>query len=270
MTRLEPNSIYNGNCFDLLPLIPDGSIDCIITDPPYNTTACKWDVAIDLETLFREFERIIKPNGAVVVFCSFKFGVDCVNACKGKLKFRYDLVWEKSKPVGFLDANRRQLRQHENVLVFSINGYTSYNPQMTEGKPYKFNNTKHRYDGYGSHSGTQGENDGSRFPTSIIYGINGLSDFVHPTQKPVSILEYLVATYSNEGDLILDPFLGSGTTAVACQNLNRNFIGMELHRDYVDIGERRLKEARNLFTKAETQESSCQVFLDSSNQGEMF
>ncbi len=103
---LELNKIHHGDCFELMKHIPDGSVDAIITDPPYNTTACKWDVAIDLETLFKEFERIIKPNGVVVVFCSFKFGVDCVNACKGKLKFRYDLVWEKSNSVGFFHANK--------------------------------------------------------------------------------------------------------------------------------------------------------------------
>lgn len=243
MTRLEPNSIYNGNCFNLLPLIPDGSIDCIITDPPYNTTACKWDVAIDLETLFREFERIIKPNGAVVVFCSFKFGVDCVNACKGKLKFRYDLVWDKKCPVGFFDANDRQLRQHENILIFSINE-SNYNPQMTAGKPYKIDRSKQKETQIYSEKmkRTDTINNGDRYPISIISGMNNRSDSLHPTQKPVSLLEYLVATYSNESDLILDPFLGSGTTAVASRNLKRNYIGFELEEDYYDICVKRLNE----------------------------
>jgi len=245
MTRLEPNSIYNGNCFNLLPLIPDGSIDCIITDPPYNTTNCKWDVAIDLETLFREFERIVKPNGAVVVFCSFKFGVDCVNACKGKLKFRYDLVWEKSKPVGYFDANNRQLRNHENVIIFSVNEMREiiFNPQMTYGKPYfSKGQNKPNAESYFNTKRIDTINAGLYYPVSILHGQNGLSNSVHPTQKPVSLLEYLIATYSNEGDLILDPFLGSGTTAVACRNLKRKYIGFELHEDYYDICVKRLNE----------------------------
>ena len=246
MTHLEPNNIYNGNCFDLLPLIPDGSIDCIITDPPYNTTACKWDVAIDLETLFKEFERIVKPNGAVVVFCSFKFGVDCVNACKGKLKFRYDLVWDKKCPIGFFDANNRQLRQHENILVFSINEMReiTFNPQKTAGIAYERDRTKQDKAKIYSHTTERINtiNNGDRYPISIIRDMNNRSDSVHPTQKPVSLLEYLVATYSNESDLILDPFLGSGTTAVACRNLKRNYIGFELEEEYFDICVKRLNE----------------------------
>ena len=245
MTRLEPNSIYNGDCFDLLPKIPDASIDCIITDPPYNTTNCKWDVAIDLEMLFKEFERVIKPNGAVVVFCSFKFGVDCVNACKGKLKFRYDLVWEKSKTVGYFDANNRQLRNHENILLFSINEMRQmvYNPQMANGKPYidkRINNGRNNAV-YTETTRTETVNNGLYYPTSIIKGKNP-DNGLHPTQKPVSLLEYLVATYSNESDLILDPFLGSGTTAVASRNLKRNYIGFELEEDYYDICVKRLNE----------------------------
>ncbi len=241
MTHLEPNNIYNGNCFDLLPLIPDGSIDCIITDPPYNTTACKWDVAIDLETLFREFERIIKPNGAVVVFCSFKFGVDCVNACKGRLKFRYDLVWEKTTPVGFLSSKRRQLRNHENIIIFSLDGIPTYNPQMTAGKAYIAKTNIENRNCYGDQKVTISVSNGDRYPLSILNGKNQIGN-VHPTQKPVSLLEYLVATYSNESDLILDPFLGSGTTAVACRNLKRNYIGFELHEEYYDICVKRLNE----------------------------
>jgi len=238
---LELNKIHHGDCFELMKHIPDGSVDAIITDPPYNTTACKWDVAIDLETLFKEFERIIKPNGAVVVFCSFKFGVDCVNACKGKLKFRYDLVWEKSKVLGALDANRRQLRNHENVLVFSVNGYTKYNPQMTKGEAYKGGRPADQINVYGNGSGVINENNGERFPVSIIKGKSELHT-LHPTQKPVSLLEYLVATYSNESDLILDPFLGSGTTAVASRNLKRQYIGFELEEEYYDICVKRLNE----------------------------
>lgn len=243
MTRLEPNSIYNGDCFDLLPKIPDASIDCIITDPPYNTTNCKWDVAIDLEMLFKEFERVIKPNGAVVVFCSFKFGVDCVNACKGKLKFRYDLVWEKNKTAGYFDANRRQLRNHENVLVFSIEGYPTYNPQITYGNPYvdKRTKTEKLNNVYGYAKVIPQNNNGVYQPLSIIKGKNP-ADGLHPTQKPISLLEYLVATYSNESDLILDPFLGSGTTAVASRNLKRKYIGFELHKEYYDICVKRLNE----------------------------
>lgn len=242
---IQPNTIHHGNCFDLLLSIPDGSVDAIITDPPYNTTNCKWDVAIDLETLFREFERVIKPNGAVVVFCSFKFGVDCVNACRGKLKFRYDLVWEKNKPAGYLDANHRQLRTHENILVFSINEMRQmvYNPQMAYGKPYIDKRTKREKpnDIYTNVNHTEQNNNGLYQPLSIIKGKNP-DNGLHPTQKPVSLLEYLVATYSNESDLILDPFLGSGTTAVASRNLKRNYIGFELHKDYYDICVKRLNE----------------------------
>ena len=240
---IQPNTIYNDDCFNILPHIADGSVDAIITDPPYNTTKCEWDKAIDLETLFREFERIIKPNGAVVVFCSFVFGVKLVNACKGKLKFRYDLVWEKSTVAGFVDANNRQLRNHENILVFSVcrMSDTIYNPQMTKGRAYVkkvsgvseiYNLPRRRIDTI---------NNGDRFPVSIIKGKSEIHT-EHPTQKPVSLLEYLVATYSNEGDLILDPFLGSGTTAVACRNLKRNYIGCELHGEYYDICVKRLSQ----------------------------
>lgn len=243
METLQHNTIHHGDCFELMRLIPDGSVDAVITDPPYNTTNCKWDVAIDLETLFKEFERVIKPNGAVVVFCSFKFGVDCVNVCKGKLKFRYDLVWEKSKTVGYFDANNRQLRNHENILLFSINEMREmvYNPQMTYGNPYIDKRTNRADESYTETIRTETVNNGLYYPTSIIKGRNP-DNGLHPTQKPVSLLEYLVATYSNESDLILDPFLGSGTTAVACRNLKRQYIGFELDKEYYDICVKRLNE----------------------------
>ena len=167
-----------------------------------------------------------------------------MNACKGKLKFRYDLVWDKKCPVGYFDANRRQLRQHENVLVFSIEGYPCYNAQMTKGKLYNIDRSKQEKPKvYGNiKNSTNTNNNGDRYPISIIRDMNNRSDSVHPTQKPVSLLEYLVATYSNESDLILDPFLGSGTTAVASRNLKRRYIGFELEEEYYDICVKRLNE----------------------------
>ena len=304
--------LYNDDCFNVFPYIDDKTIDLFVLDLPYGQTACKWDTCIDLEEMWTEIKRIMKPNAVILFYCTTKFGYKLIQS--NEKWFRYDLIWKKSRKVGFLSANKMPLRQHENIYVFKDKGGTynpqkikkdkayvdkrnkpndttyyreegelyapkpqdnggmyhptsiieheniyvfkdkggTYNPQKTEGKPYKAFETKKGkeigevYGGVSKHN----ENKGDRHPTSIypdtiettILAHNNPKKSLHRTQKPTSLCEWLIKTYSNEEDTVMDFTMGSGTTGEACKNTNRKFIGVEMDKDIFEIAKERLNK----------------------------
>ena len=225
--------------------VPDKSIDLILCDLPYGTTQNKWDEVIPFDKLWAQYNRIIKDNGAILLFAQGKFYVNLVSS--NMKMFRYDLVWDKELVSGFLNAKRMPLRRHEQVAVF-YKHLPTYNPQSTLGKPLHSKGTAYQTkeltnNNYGDFKTTDDDRVGSteKYPTSIMkFQKPHPSVCVHPTQKPVALLEYLVKTYTNEGDTVLDNCMGSGSTGVACQNTNREFIGMELDEKYYKIACERL------------------------------
>jgi site-specific DNA-methyltransferase (adenine-specific) len=220
---LEINKIYNIDCLEGMKQIDDGSIDMILCDLPYGTTQNKWDVIIPFKPLWEQYERIIKDNGAIILTASQPFTSMLVTS---NLKlFKYDFVWNKTQITGFLNAKKMPLRQHEDVLVF-YKKLPIYNPQFAEGKPYKIKR-EHATNNYGTQKHNETKNDGRRYPTSVINIPQVREKDGHPTQKPIALFEYLIKTYTNEGALVLDPCIGAGTTALACLNTNRNYIGMD-------------------------------------------
>ena len=231
--------IRQGDCLELMTEIPDTSIDMILCDLPYGTTRNKWDSVIPLNKLWKQYERIIKDNGAIVLFSQMPFSAELVHS---NLKlFKYEWIWEKDNGTGFLNAKKMPLKIHENILVF-YKKLPLYNPQMRTGfKPYKCKQGRHSTN-YGAYEqGHITESNGERYPIDIIKFKKDSG--LHPTQKPVALLEYLIKTYTNEGDTVLDNCMGSGSTGVACVNTNRNFIGYELNEKYFEIAEKRINEA---------------------------
>jgi site-specific DNA-methyltransferase (adenine-specific) len=228
---LEENKIHLGDCLDLMPSIPSKSVDMILCDLPYGTTACEWDSIIDMGRLWREYERVIKDNGAIVLTANAKFTF-LLGASNIKL-LRYKWVWMKTRKTMFIQANKMPLRQHEDVLIF-YKSLPTYNPQMTRGKPYIQkhsikDNTSNQIGNPNLHRKTT-VNNGEYFPSDIIEIEHDIG--FHPTQKPVALFEYLIRTYTNENELVLDNCSGSGTTAVACMNTNRRFICIERDETY--------------------------------------
>lgn len=242
---IEINNTYHGDCLEIMKEIPAKSIDMILCDLPYGTTQNKWDVVIPFEPLWKHYERIVKDNASIVLTAAQPFTSMLVMS-NPKL-FRYDLVWEKSIATGFLNANRMPLRGHESILIF-YKKLPVYNPQMkllTTPSFKKNNRAGRKIESYGNFRSDvdAGSKDGSRFPRSV-FSIQTDPEFfistqkgltVHPTQKPVSLFEYLIKTYTNEGELVLDNCAGSGTTAIACMNTNRNYILMEKEEKYFNI-----------------------------------
>ena len=237
---MELDVIYNEDCLSGMQRLPDGSIDMICCDLPYGITNRsknkQWDVLIPFEPLWHEYERLIKPNGAIVLFASGIFTAQLIMS-NPKL-YRYSLVWKKgNRSLGFLDANRRPLRCHEDIVVFGKT-VPKYNPQKEEGKPYVARSGKPETQVYGGFMSMDTINkDGLRYPKSIIdIGIsdNERKEAIHPTQKPVRLIEYLVKTYSDKGDIVLDNCMGGGTTAIACIRTGRHFIGFELNDEFYE------------------------------------
>ena len=240
--ELPINQVIQGDCLEVMKEIEDKSIDMILCDLPYGTTACSWDTIIPFELLWKQYKRIIKDNGAIVLTASQPFTSALVMS---NLKmFKYEWIWGKSKCGSPLAAKFRPMAKHENILVFG-KGVTKYNPEMIEGKPYKrdFTPAKLNNHKFGI-KGVKVDNKGTRFPDTVLFFQQKWrrQDQIHPTQKPVPLFEYLIKTYTNKGDLVLDNCLGSGTTAVACQNLNRNFIGIEISEKYCEIARERLRQ----------------------------
>lgn len=309
--------LYNDDCFNVFPKIKDKTINLFLLDLPYGQTSCKWDSVIDLHKMWIEIKRMMKPNGIIIFFCTAKFGNTIINS--NPKWFKYDLIWKKSRKVGFLSANKQPLREHENIYVFNGNaednqegkiyakkildyiGKTktqinkilghrkaehffyfkedveqfsfptedvynelikhfkidemtdfipflniTYNPQKTEGKPYK---SKERIETDGvyikdSYKRTATKDTTNRHPTSIIENTileyNNPAKSLHRTQKPVELCEWLIKTYTNEDDVVMDFTMGSGTTGVACINTNREFIGVEMDKEIFEIAETRI------------------------------
>lgn len=243
---IELNRIYNEDCLVGMRRIPDKSIDMILCDLPYGTTQNKWDLIISLDKLWTQYNRIIKDNGMICLTSSEPFTNQVINSKPKQFKY-YDLVWDKISTTGFLNAKRRPLRRHEQVLCF-YKKQTTYNPIMEiRGKPRnKGSYNKKQGDGdmcYGKFKNVESYNN-EYYPTSVIQISNAdQNKKTHPTQKPVALFEYLIRTYTNEGDLVLDNCMGSGTTAIACINTNRNYIGFELDAHYCDIANERIRKA---------------------------
>ena len=222
--------------------IPTGSIDAIITDPPYGTTACKWDSVIPFDSMWERLERLIKLNGAIVLFGSEPFS-SALRMSNIK-NYKYDWVWVKENGTGFLNAKKQPLRNNEQISIF-YKSQPTYNPQMRTGfKPYSCKQGATKTDNYGAQAGALTVSDGSRYPLNTLSFVRDKSR-VHPTQKPVALLEYFVKTYTNEGETVLDFTMGSGTTGVACKNTNRKFIGIENLEKYFDIAVNRISGAHD-------------------------
>jgi site-specific DNA-methyltransferase (adenine-specific) len=225
-----------GDCLEKLKDIPDKSIDFILADPPYGTTACKWDIIIPFEAMWRELKRIIKDNGAVALFGSEPFSSHL--RISNIDQFKYDWIWKKSNGGGFLNANRMPLKRHEIVSIFYYK-QAIYNPQKTKGKPYSCRSSSAGETTQDQTvAGWVTENNGDRYPITIQEFSNETG--LHPTQKPVALLEYLIKTYTLEGETVLDFTMGSGSTGVACVNTNRNFIGIEKDEKYFEIAKTRI------------------------------
>lgn len=235
--------LYNGDCLEVMKQISDKSIDMICCDLPYEVTQNKADIKIPFEPLWKEYNRIIKDNGCIALFAQGIFYVDLVNS--NRKMFRYDLVWDKVLTSGFLNAKRMPLRQHEQIAIF-YKKQPTYNPQMLKGKPYerhlKYNENRPNNHNWGIKN-VNVVNNGTRYPESVIFFQQKWrrQDQIHPTQKPVELLEWLIKTYTNENDLVIDATMGSGTTGVACKNTNRNFIGIELDENYFNIAKERIE-----------------------------
>lgn len=235
------NKIILGDCLEVMKDIPDKSVDMILCDLPYGTTACKWDSIIPFEPLWEQYERVIKDNGAIVLTAAQPFTSALVMS---NLKlFKYDWVWKKPKGTGHLNAKKQPMRDKEDILVF-YKRQPTYNPQMVKGEPYQSKSGKSQYEGYGKDKRMGNNNNGLRYPKQVIeFGVVERNT-VHPTQKPVALFEYLIKTYTNEGDIVLDNCVGSGTTAIAAHNTGRFFIGIEKEPKYVEIARRRVEQAQ--------------------------
>ena len=241
---MEINKIHLGDCLELMPLIADKTIDMILCDLPYGTTQNKWDSSIDLPKLCSEYKRVIKDNGAIVLTAQTPF--DKVLGCSNLEMLKYELIWEKSKATGFLNAKKIPLKAHENILIF-YKQQPTYNPQMTKGEPYNkgFIKAQNGNGTYGNFDAKLRLNEsGDRFPRSVFYFKTSEAEgkVIHPTQKPIALFEYLIKTYTNEGETVLDNCIGSGTTAIACKNTNRKFIGMEKGQEYFDLATKRIDD----------------------------
>ena len=231
--------LFQGDCLKVMAKLPDGSVDMVLADPPYGTTACKWDTVIDLPMMWAQLKRIIKPNGAIVMTASQPFTSALVMS--NPKMFSYSNIWSKSKPVGHLSVSRKPMNKHEDVLVFS-NRQPTYNPQgVTECLPKVISRTN-KGGIYGSSAGVSSVQKFTGYPNSIIE-FKSQNGKLHPTQKPVALMEYLIRTYTHEGETVLDFTMGSGTTGVACLNTGRDFIGIELDPDYFGIASKRIDEA---------------------------
>ena len=233
--------LRQGDCLELMKDIPNKSIDMILCDLPYGTTQNKWDSVIPLEPLWEQYKRIIKDNGVIVLTSQGIFTAKLI--LSNEKWFKYKWVWEKSKATNFLNAKKQPLRKHEDICVF-YNKQPKYNPQMTEGEPYDKGIRKNQLTGsYGEFNPVHVKSEGKRYPTDVVYFKTAESEgkVYHSTQKPVELLEYLIKTYTIEGELVLDNCMGSGSTGVACLNTNRNFIGMELDENYFNIAKERIE-----------------------------
>jgi site-specific DNA-methyltransferase (adenine-specific) len=235
-----------GDCLERMAEIPDGSVDMVMCDLPYGTTACKWDSVIPFAPLWVAYRRVCKPRAAIVLTACQPFTSALVMS--NPSMFKYDWCWEKTAASGHLNAKKMPMRAHESVLVF-CEGTPLYIPQKTKGHPRKVSTAEHKRnckatENYGAH-GLHSYDSTERYPRSIVkFSSDKQKSALHSTQKPVALMEYLIRTYSNEGDTVLDNTMGSGTTGVACINTGRNFIGIERDEKYFAIAKARIEAIR--------------------------
>ena len=242
----EPQQVQlmHGDCLELMKSIPDGSIDLILADPPYGTTECKWDTVIPFNEMWAEIHRVMKPCGTVLLFGTEPFS-SLLRASNIK-QFRYDWIYEKSAATGFLNAKKQPLRAHEIISVF-YKKQPTYNPQKTTGHRRKLSErTDVNSECYGKAIKRVAYDSTDRYPRSVQkFSSDKQKESFHPTQKPVALTEYMVNTYTNQGDVVLDFVMGSGTTGVACVNTGRRFIGIELDENYYQIAADRIERAQS-------------------------
>ena len=252
--------LFCGDCLELMKDIPDGSVDMILCDLPYGTTACKWDTVIPFEPLWEQYKRIIKDNGAIVLFGSEPFSTR--TRSHALEIYKYDWIWTKSNPVGFVHAKNKPLKDYENIMIFSkgttVHASQSanrmiYNPQgLQDCEIIKNNKNK-----FGTIVGERPSHKDlytqtkKGYPRMVLSGFKVRGKAIHPTQKPVDLLEYLVKTYTNGGDIVLDNCMGSGSTGVACVNTGRRFIGMELDEKYFHMAKQRIEQQQEVFAYTE-------------------
>lgn len=261
--------LQRGDCLELMKNFPSKSIDLILCDLPYGTTRNKWDSVLDLDSLWEQYNRIIKDRGAILLFAQTPF--DKVLGYSNLKHLRYEIIWQKTAPTGFLNAKKMPMKAHENILVF-YKKLPTYNPQMTKGHPRKVSSKSsrkksvERHQGksevlasnYNSYGESQVDYDSTEwYPLSVqIFAKDQQKENYHPTQKPVALLEWLLKTYTNEGDLVLDNCMGSGSTGVTCINTKRNFIGMELTEWYFEVAKERIEKAVKIKDEQKTEEEN--------------
>lgn len=237
--------LYHGDCLEVMKNIPDKSVDMILCDLPYGTTECKWDRFVDNRLMWEHYNRILKESGNIILFASQPFTTKLIES--NPKMFRYEIIWIKTRPTGFANANYRPMKKHENILVFTKaststagNNHATYNPQGLIECERKVKRTSRGYQGERQNSKDEYVSKFTNYPTSIVeFPSEGKT--VHPTQKPVDLLKYLIKTYSNGGETVLDNCMGSGSTGVACVNTNRKFIGIELDENYFNIAKERIE-----------------------------
>lgn len=238
------NELMCGDCVKLMSHIPDKSVDMILCDLPYQRTQNQWDIMIPVDKLWEQYKRIIKDNGCIALFADGMFMAELMMS--NKSMWRYNIVWEKTQPTGFLNAKRMPLRNHEEICIF-YKKLPVYNPQKTTGHIRKVSTATHKVGCkqttvYGEH-GLSTYDSTERYPTSVWkFAKDVQKSALHPTQKPVALLEELIKTYTNAGDTVLDNCMGSGSTGVACVNTGRHFIGIELDKNYFEIAKERIAE----------------------------
>lgn len=231
-------ALHNADCLEAMKVVPDASVDMVFADLPYGTTSCRWDSVIPFEPLWRELNRVCRPDAAMVFTAAQPFTTTLI--ASNMKAFRYSLVWEKTIATGFLNAKKMPLRAHEDIVVF-YNRLPTYNPQMVKGEARNRSARAAGSSVYRDFGSTPPYSTDERYPRSVLQiASEARSNSVHPTQKPVDLISYLIATYSNHGDTILDPTMGSGTTGVAAKRLARQFIGIEQDPDYFAIARDRI------------------------------
>jgi site-specific DNA-methyltransferase (adenine-specific) len=242
-------TLHLGDCLDVLPTIASGSIDAVIADPPYGTTACKWDSVIPLGPMWAELKRVIKPRAAIVLFGTQPFTSALITSNPDW--FKYEWIWDKKAPGNVFSANKMPLKYHENIFVF-YGRQPTYNPQRWIGLPNHTRTTRKAYGSlYGSPPCTPSDTSGLKYPRSIIeVQKHSSTESLHPTQKPVALMSYLIRTYTNAGETVLDFCYGSGTTGVAALMEGRNFVGMEKDAGYYALGATRIEQVQPLLVEA--------------------
>lgn len=237
--------LYPGNCLSVLAVLPEHSIDMVLADPPYGITKGKWDTPLHLDSLWKHLKRVVRPDGAIVLTSSQPFTTTLISS--NTKMFRYCWVWEKTMATGHLNAKKMPMRAHEDVCVF-YRKLPTYNPIKTTGHPRKVSTAHHRRNSkftelYGNRSGKPSYDSTERYPRSVVkIATDHQKTTIHPTQKPVALMEYFIRTYTNPGDTVLDFAMGSGTTGVAALALDRHFVGIEIDLEYFEAAKRRIED----------------------------